>query len=146
MESKKNKRLYFAYGRNMHVEIMAERCPAARMAGLATLPGYRLLINTRGVSTVVPDSGHTVYGVLWYLTDACEATLDVFEGIANGHYTKEEAQPLVAGDPVGTTLIYEATGTEVGPPKAGYLEALEEAAAHHDFPAAYRNHFSGLRG
>jgi gamma-glutamylcyclotransferase (GGCT)/AIG2-like uncharacterized protein YtfP len=139
-------RLYFAYGRNMHPAIMAERCPGAEFVGPAVLPDYRLLINRRGVSTVVPDNGHEVHGVMWRLTDACEASLDVYEGIAADHYRKGEVRPVLAGVPSGPALVYLATDVEPDLPKEGYLEDLEDAAHHHEFPEAYRLFLSGLRG
>lgn len=47
------RRLYFAYGSNMdEAAQMAERCPGAEVIGLATLPGYRFVINQRGVATL----------------------------------------------------------------------------------------------
>lgn len=144
MESKENARLYFAYGRNMHVGIMAERCPAAKQAGLASLPGHRILINTRGVSTVLPDADHIVHGVLWWVTPQCEITLDRIEGVANGHYTRETIIPHGDAGPAGEALMYRATGAEIGLPKAGYLEALCEAAAHHRFPSTYLGHLESL--
>ncbi|MBI1179164.1 MAG: hypothetical protein GC201_01305 [Alphaproteobacteria bacterium] len=138
-------RLYFAYGRNMHPAIMAERCPAAAFVGPAVLPGHRLLINRRGVSTVVPEPGSEVHGVLWRLTPACEATLDVIEGIGPGHYRKDTVSPVAEPDPGEDAMVYIATDAEPDLPKAGYLESLEEAAAHHGFPDAYRRHLAGLR-
>jgi len=137
--------LYFAYGRNMHLEIMAERCPAAEFVSLATLDRHRILINGRGVSTVVPDAKHRVHGVLWHLTAACEATLDEIEGVARGHYVREIAHPVPAQGPARPAMIYLAANIEPGPPKAGYLEALEEAAAAHGFPDDYRLHLGKLR-
>ncbi len=140
----RDRQLYFAYGRNMHLEIMAARCPDAAYAGLAVLDGHRLLINGRGVSTVIPDRGHQVHGVLWHLTQACEATLDIIEGVAKGHYVRDVAEPAAA-DGRASALIYLARDVNPGPPRDGYLESLEEAAEHHGFPALYRQHLAALR-
>lgn len=138
-------RLYFGYGRNMHPKIMAERCPGAEPMGVAVLQRHRIMINGRGVSTVVPDGAHDVYGVLWELTVRCEETLDVIEGVANGHYLKDEAHPHTEDGQIGPALIYLAADMAIGPPRQGYLEALEEAAAYHGFPAAYLRHLARLR-
>ena len=137
--------LYFAYGRNMHPEIMARRCPAAEFIGAALLPDHRLLINTRGVSTVVPEAGNAVHGVLWQLTPACEATLDEIEGVARGFYRRDEVRPVVGTEIMGSALIYIATSAEPSLPRDGYLESLEEAALHHGFPENYRLFLAGLR-
>ncbi len=137
--------LYFAYGRNMHLRIMKERCPAADFGALAVLRSHRILINARGVSSVEPERGHEVHGVLWWLSGPCEAALDIVEGVARGHYRKEDAHPYVGTEQVGPALIYRASDHSSGPPRPGYLEALEEAAAEHSFPDAYRAFLSSLR-
>lgn len=137
--------LYFAYGRNMHVTIMGERCPAADFGSLAILRDHRIIINRRGVSSVEPEGGHEVHGVLWWLSGACEAALDVVEGVAHGHYRKEDAHLHVENGKVGPALIYRANDLSPGPPRPGYLEALEEAALQHGFPDTYRAYLSSLR-
>lgn len=137
--------LYFAYGRNMHMAIMKERCPAADFGSLAILKDHRILINLRGVSSVEPMSGHEVHGVVWWLSGACEAALDVIEGVARGHYLKEDAHPHVESGRVGPALIYRASDSRPGPPRPGYLESLEEAALQHGFPDSYLAYLSGLR-
>ena len=134
--------LYFAYGRNMHPAIMARRCPAAGFVGPAVLPGYRLLINTRGVSTIVPETGQIVHGVLWRLTPVCEAALDEIEGVARGIYRREMVQPSGTAE---SAMAYVANDVAPALPREGYLESLEEAAAHHGFPEPYRLYLAGLR-
>ena len=138
-------RLYFAYGRNMHPVIMAQRCPAAGFIGTASLPDHRLLINARGVSTVVPEAGSEVHGVLWQLTQACEAALDEIEGVARGSYRRDEARPVIGGVTMPMALIYIASNADPSAPREGYLESLEEAALHHGFPESYRLFLAGLR-
>lgn len=137
--------LYFAYGRNMHLTIMGERCPAADFGSLAVLRDHRIIINRRGVSSVEPEHGHEVHGVLWWLSESCEAALDIVEGVARGHYRKEAAYPHVDAGEVGPALIYRASDLSPGPPRPGYLEALEEAAVQHGFPGTYRAYLSSLR-
>ena len=138
-------RLYFAYGRNMHPEIMPRRCPAAGFVGTAVLPDHRLLINARGVSTVVPETGSEVHGVLWRLTPVCEAALDEIEGVARGSYRRDVVRPVTNFEVMEQALIYIASNADPSLPREGYLEALEEAALHHGFPEAYRLFLAGLR-
>jgi hypothetical protein len=137
--------LYFAYGRNMHPEIMARRCPAAGFIGPALLPEHRLLINTRGVSTVVPEAGSAVHGVLWRLSAECEAALDEIEGVARNIYRKELVRPLLDNALAEPAMVYIANDVEPAQPREGYLESLEAAALHHGFPEAYRLFLAGLR-
>ena len=75
--------MYFAYGSNMNLDQMAYRCPAAEAVCTAKLEGYELFFAGRpgnGVASIRPKQGGTVVGVLWKLTEACEKSLDHYEG------------------------------------------------------------------
>ncbi|KAH7053098.1 hypothetical protein B0J12DRAFT_739227 [Macrophomina phaseolina] len=109
--------LYFAYGSNLWLAQMAQRCPTSRYVGVARLRGrrWRWLINERGYANVVgeaassgpsppPDDtvpasndpgpsaadgyANLVYGMLYALQPADEARLDVSEGVPEA-YGKE---------------------------------------------------------
>ena len=56
------------------------RCPDATVYGQAVLDNYDLRFRGSGVATVEPKEGACVYGLLWELTDKCEASLDRYEG------------------------------------------------------------------
>lgn len=73
------KQLYFAYGSNINLDQMRFRCPDASVLGPAVLDGYDLRFRGSGVATVEPREGACVYGLLWELTDKCEASLDRYE-------------------------------------------------------------------
>ncbi|MEQ8345162.1 MAG: gamma-glutamylcyclotransferase family protein [Sneathiellaceae bacterium] len=133
-------RLYFAYGMNMDLAAMAERCPAARLICPARLDGHRFGLNRRGVSTVIPGAGAVVHGLLWTLTGPCEAALDGFEGIAAGHYVKRD-RPVLAVLPGGErprrALVYIASDAHPGPPRQPYFDRVRAAARSHGFPEDY---------
>ena len=74
------KSLYFAYGSNINLDQMQYRCPDATVYGQAVLDNYDLRFCGSGVATVEPKEGACVYGLLWELTDKCEASLDRYEG------------------------------------------------------------------
>ena len=94
-------RRYLAYGSNLCAEQMAQRCPAAVAGEVVELRDWRFVINRRGVATMLPVVGARTLGLTWYLTEACEAALDGFEGVATGHYRKTE---IVAGE--ASALVY----------------------------------------
>ena len=56
-------KLYFAYGSNINLDQMAQRCPDAQVVGPVTLENYELLFrgNLRGagVATIAPREGYT---------------------------------------------------------------------------------------
>ena len=86
-------RYYFAYGSNMNLEQMKYRCPAAEVVENVRLENYRLAFRGRapgnGVATVLPEKGSYVEGVLWKITEACEKSLDFYEGFPSFYVEKE---------------------------------------------------------
>jgi gamma-glutamylcyclotransferase (GGCT)/AIG2-like uncharacterized protein YtfP len=127
------RRRYFAYGANIIRSVMAERCPAARVLGVATLAGWRFAIGAAGYGTILRDSKASVVGLLWSLTPACEAALDEFEAVVGRDlYRKETLE--VAGEPA---LVYVASDPRPGRPRPGYLEPIVAAAEELGFPADY---------
>lgn len=57
------KKYYIAYGSNLSVEQMAQRCPDARIVGQAVLEDWELAFH--GCATILPNKGkeHTGPGV-----------------------------------------------------------------------------------
>ena len=80
--------LYFAYGSNLDLEQMAQRCPDALLVGPVTLQNYELQFRGSGFATVAPKKDCVVHGLLWKLTPSCEQSLDRYEGYPR-HYIKE---------------------------------------------------------
>ena len=72
--------LYFAYGSNLDLEQMAQRCPDAEIVGPVRLENYELRFRGSGFATVAPKKGSVVYGLVWKITPNCEQSLDRYEG------------------------------------------------------------------
>ena len=68
------------HGHSRHEQAIRYRCPDASVYGQAVLDNYDLRFRGSGVATVEPKEGACVYGLLWELTDKCEASLDRYEG------------------------------------------------------------------
>lgn len=92
--------LYFAYGSNLDLKQMAQRCPDAEIVGPVRLENYELRFCGSGFATVAPRKGSVVYGLVWKLTPNCEQSLDRYEGYPR-HYTKE------------TVTVKDAAGAEL---------------------------------
>ncbi len=74
---------YLAYGSNLNLAQMAQRCPTARVIGSSELVNHRLLFrgsHEGAVATVEPHEGSRVPVLVWELTPADEAALDRYEG------------------------------------------------------------------
>jgi hypothetical protein len=127
---------YFAYGSNMNIEQMKDRCPTAVQKGVAKLPKHRFLINTRGVASVEPDKKADVYGVLWNITAADEAVLDRYEGVNSGLYLKRVLDVQMDARVV-PALIYVAANNHYGSSRLRYLETILKGAADNGLPQEY---------
>ena len=79
--------LYFAYGSNMWVEQMRERCPDHRLLGGAILLGYRWIISSRGYATILEAPNAAVEGMLFEVSDTDLSKLDKKEG--RSYYRKK---------------------------------------------------------
>lgn len=141
--------LYFAYGSNMDPAQMARRCPDSSALGGAILRGYRLTFTfdserwAGGVGNVVADPDEHVWGVLWDLSIEDESSLDEYESVNEGIYTKT----TVTVDHEGRELeamIYLATDTAYVGPSARYLHALIRGARAHQIPEYYVDRLVGL--
>ncbi len=129
--------LYFAYGSNMDVLQMQQRCPTASLAGRATLKAYRFIIQRDGFASVVADPMAAVFGLLWQLQPEDEAALDQYEGISVGLYRKEMVTVRNATGQNVSAMIYIAEEATPGQPEADYLKSILAAARAFSFPETY---------
>ena len=116
-------KLYFAYGANLNIANMAQRCPGAVAIQPWHLDDYRLMFS--GVATIKPELNARVPGALWAITEACEKSLDVFEG----HpwlYRKQEI--IIDGMPI---MFYVMNTVIPEEPGMSYLETI--AQGYEDF-------------
>ncbi len=74
-------KLYFAYGSNINLDQMAQRCPEAEVVGPVTLPDHELLFRYSGVATIRPKKDSVVHGLLWSISPRDERSLDYYEGL-----------------------------------------------------------------
>jgi gamma-glutamylcyclotransferase (GGCT)/AIG2-like uncharacterized protein YtfP len=128
--------LYFAYGANMDVAGMRERCPRSTPLGLARLPRHRFIITTDGYASVLRDPRESVHGVLWDCALGDIRTLDKFEELASGLYIKIN-QPVVVEGGAKRALIYVGRSAQIGKPRPGYLESVIASARNWALPEAY---------
>lgn len=128
--------LYFAYGLNMDVAGMAQRCPRSTPLGLARLPRHRFIITTDGYASVIRDPRESVHGVLWDCALGDIRTLDKFEELASGLYVKI-SQPVIVEGGAKRALIYVGRSGQIGKPRPGYLESVITAAKERALPEAY---------
>jgi hypothetical protein len=128
--------LHFAYGANMHRDIMRRHAPAATPIGAAALADHRFIITTDGYASVAAARTHVVYGVLWRITPRDRVMLDAWENVAAKLY-HAAILPIRHADEVRPALIYIARPSRHGRPKAGYMELVIAAARAWQLPDDY---------
>lgn len=86
------KKYYIAYGSNLNVRQMKQRCPSARIIGTADLDGWQLLFKgskTGSYLTIEKKKSSTVPVAVWEITAEDEKALDRYEGYPSFYYKKE---------------------------------------------------------
>ena len=129
--------LYFAYGSNMDVNSMAERCPRSKALGPARLARHRFFIMESGWASVCADPRRDVHGVLWDLALSDVHVLDAYEDIRSGLYKKIMQPVLRGGGASARALVYVGGSVKSGPAQPGYMEQVLEAARNWSLPDHY---------
>lgn len=123
-----SKKLYIAYGSNLHRGQMAYRCPDAKVVGTAEISGCRLTFRgspTSAVATIEPSPEHSVPVLLWEISPGDEQHLDVYEGWPR-FYEKQHFPVEIGGEEVRAMAYVMTPGHELGMPSATYLNTIME--------------------
>jgi hypothetical protein len=127
---------HFAYGSNMSRALMGARCPGAVALGVATLPGWRFVINPDSVGSLAPYPGGLVYGVLWRVTLRDLVAINAYEGIDTELYLRRTL-PVRLGARQAPALVFLARRGGLGRARPGYIDIVVEAARDWQLPDAY---------
>lgn len=131
------KRYYIAYGSNLSVEQMADRCPDARVVGNAILYGWQLLF--KGCATIEPNPKRNTPVLVWEISERDEKRLDRYEGFPTFYFKKDlvvETFPLEGGEAKTlTAMVYiMADGHPLGAPSSYYYRVLADGYKAFHFP------------
>ena len=130
------KRLYLAYGSNMHEGQMSFRCPKATLLGKTVIKDYELVFKghrTGAVATIEPKEGSEVPVLVWDIKPSDERTLDVYEGFPR-LYIKQDFEVEFNGETV-TAMAYVMTpGRVYGMPSNGYYQTIHTGYKEHGIP------------
>lgn len=123
-----SKTLYIAYGSNLNLPQMAQRCPTAKVVGTSEIRDYELLFRGSrhsAVATVEPSKGSNVPVLLWTLKDNDLRSLDHYEGYPN-FYRKEILEVELKGKTVPAMVYIMNDGHPFGSPSDYYLNTIME--------------------
>ena len=127
-------RYYLAYGSNLNVRQMRFRCPTALVVGKGVIKDYRLLFKgskTGSYLTIEKAKGYEVPVAVWKVDEACEESLDRYEGYPSFYYKKEieiDFKSIKKGLPRHSkAFVYIMhVERELGIPSRGYVEVCLE--------------------
>ena len=131
----------------MDLETMYDRCLHAKFIEVGELKGYRFIINTRGIASIVPDKDSSVFGIIWTITEKDEAFLDHFEGVKDGWYTKHTVTVLeIVENNMYDCLVYVASDSKEGKPIEDYFTNIIKWAKNYHFSKDYIKYLESLKG
>ena len=139
---KSNKKLYVAYGSNLHLEQMSYRCPEAKIYGAGVLKNYELTFwgnwSRNGVATVLPGADTDVPVGVWEISEADEKNLDIYEGWPH-LYRKEEIEVLMDDGSTVTAMIYIMNKNRMRPcyPSDTYYHTIATGYKSFGFDLAF---------
>ncbi len=126
--SKAKRRLYIAYGSNLNLEQMSQRCPTAQVVGTSVLKDWRLLFrggSTNAVATVERFRGGSVPVLVWQLQPEDETALDRYEGWPS-LYRKEILRIKLNGKTVDAMIYIMNEVRPYGLPNRCYFNIIAD--------------------
>jgi len=131
-----SKIMYFAYGSNLCIRQMDNRCPSNSKIGIGQLSGYKWIISARGYANVVKSSNDDVWGVIYEISMLDEEKLDVYEGVSTKCYLKDNLEILI-DDRIENCLTYVDPVTDIGIPTSTYANVINEGLLDSKLPEQY---------
>ena len=119
---------YIAYGSNLNLPQMKQRCPTAKVVGTAEIEDYELLFRgskTGAYATIEPCVGSRVPVMIWSVKPKDEMALDRYEGYPR--FYDKEAMALEVDGKIVSAFVYVMTeGLRLGIPSDSYMKTIEE--------------------
>lgn len=131
------KMIYFAYGSNIDVNQMAQRCPGAKVMGKAILPRHQLVFaglsksRCGGVASVIRSEDGYVPGIIWQMDGDQVDQLDSYEGHPYFYHRVNKVVIDQSGKRV--QAITYVLDREIHMPSAQYATIIETAYEKWDF-------------
>ncbi len=131
---------YFAYGSNLMVNQMKERCPDNTLIGPAIINGFKWFINRRGFANIMPSKDDFVEGIVYKISENDEYNLDLKEGVVNGHYKKRYVDAVFKENTLNC-LVYIDPIKTTGVPSKEYIARLLHGKIDSKISEAYYNKY-----
>ncbi len=123
---------YFAYGSNLNLRQMQQRCPQAKRLFSARLPNWTLIFTGEsrnragGTATIRLQKGEQVLGGVFEIDAACLRALDRYEGYPVEYDRMNVIVFNDLGDAVEAVTYYKKGRGAENPPSQEYLALMRE--------------------
>lgn len=134
-------KLYVAYGSNLNMKQMADRCPTAKFLGTGVIENYELQFKGRlynAHATIAPKPGAQVQVGLWAIEPKDEKWLDVYEGYPN-YYFKQDVDVQVEDRTFRGMAYIMDQRMDFGYPSQGYYNTIYQGYKDCDLSVAELN-------
>lgn len=123
-------KLYVAYGSNLNMGQMKGRCPGAEFVGTGVVENHELQFKGSlhgAYATIAPKEGASVPVGIWTIQKQDEARLDVYEGVRQGFYFKEQVPVKMNDGSTLTGMVYIMDlKNDFGRPSPGYYGTVRQ--------------------
>lgn len=137
-------RYHFAYADNMDEQNARLVCPGATFEGVAELKNYRLTFTAKGRATIVADTGCSVWGVIWCLSNRDIHLLDRNEEEFLPDYRRTTVSIRFPDQREIEAFCYINVKTEPSAPNRNLLTAMIESAEFWGLPAGHITYLKSL--
>jgi gamma-glutamylcyclotransferase (GGCT)/AIG2-like uncharacterized protein YtfP len=133
------KKLYVAYGSNLHLEQMAARCPSATIFGVGRLNNWVLLYRGRegnAHATIARKKGSSVPVLIWNIEPEDERRLDMYEGYPR-YYFKQDVMVDIGGQKKKAMVYIMDLHQRAARPSWYYIETIRQGYVDNDLDMKY---------
>jgi hypothetical protein len=142
----------------MDLAQMKTRCPSATFVGVARLADHQLAFSRKsvnrgcGVADVVRETGRSVWGAVFQLSELDVGALDKSEGYRPGReqnsYWRRECMVFLDGDesrPVAAQTYFGDPQPDPPPTNQAYKALILGGARHWHLPAEYIHELEAIK-
>jgi len=127
--------IYFAYGANLNLDGMNNRCPGNKPLSKAVLKNYRFMF--KSVADIEEAANHSVHGALYEITKEHLRSLDRFEGYPRLYIRKTVPVITEDGGEIQAVVYQMTDRNHYSSPCLGYLNIILSGCRQWQLPDEY---------
>lgn len=137
-------RYHFAYADNMDEDNARLICPGATFEGVAELKDYRLVFTPQGRATIIAETGNSVWGVVWCLSNRDIHFLDNNEDEYLPDYRRTSVRVHFMDHRTVEAFCYVNVNAGYAAPNRALLMKMIESAEFWGLPAGHISYLKSL--